>query len=187
MDNRIIAPNPNISLANTAPRVTPSPPSATKFGDVLASTAVQSAESAMTVLPGGPMMALAVRGGTASVPIGTTSSALTTSSGTKSPEGPTATSSASTPFGSATGIPGISGTSVTGATGTATDPTSAATGTTGTDPASIQSSLQQSADMNMYMLQVQQQVQQQGQQFTTLSNVMKAQYDTVKNAIGNIR
>src|ERR1700743_2161464 len=114
MEPRIIASSPNVSFATTTARVTPSPPSASKFGDVLASTAVQSAESAMTVLPGGPMMALAVRGGTAAGPVGTASSALPASSGAKSPEGPTATSSASTPFGSATGIPGISGVGTTG-------------------------------------------------------------------------
>jgi hypothetical protein len=39
----------------------------------------------------------------------------------------------------------------------------------------------------MYMLTIQQKVQQDNQQFTTLSNVMKAQHDTVKTAIGNIR
>lgn len=183
MDTRILPSSPNVSFATTSARVTPSPPSASKFGDVLASTAVQSAESAMTVLPGGPMMALAVRGGAASVPIGTSTSALTT--GAKSPEGPTASAAASTPFGTATGIPGIAGVGGPAPTGAAVDPTAATTGAA--DPTSIQSSLQQSADMNMYMLQVQQQVQQQGQQFTTLSNVMKAQYDTVKNAIGNIR
>lgn len=182
MEPRIIAPNPTVTFATTAQRVTPSPPSASKFGDVLANTAVQSAESAMTVLPGGPMMAVALRGGAASVPLTSTTTQPLTVSGAKSAEGPTASTTAVSPIGAAAGI---GGTGVAG-TGSITDPTAASTNLS-TDPSSIQSSLQQSADMNMYMLQVQQQVQQQGQQFTTLSNVMKAQYDTVKNAIGNIR
>ena len=51
----------------------------------------------------------------------------------------------------------------------------------------LDGSLQQSQDMNLYYLQVQEQVNQQNRSFTTISNVMKAQHDTVKNAIGNIR
>ena len=51
----------------------------------------------------------------------------------------------------------------------------------------IEASLQQAQEMNLYYLQIQQQVQQQNQTFSTLSNVMKAEHDTVKNAIGNIR
>ena len=184
METRTIAPPSTVYLATTTPRVTPTPPSATKFGDLLANTAVQSAEQAMTALPGGPMMALALRGGAAPVPLGTSSLALSTST-SSSPQGPSATAPAASPFGTAVGIPGAA----PSASGIGTAAIDAATGTSAaaTDPASIQSSLQQSADMNMYMLQVQQQVQQQSQQFTTLSNVMKAQYDTVKNAIGNIR
>jgi hypothetical protein len=51
----------------------------------------------------------------------------------------------------------------------------------------IDASLQQAQEMNLYYLQIQQHVQQQNQTFSTLSNVMKAEHDTVKNAIGNIR
>ena len=41
--------------------------------------------------------------------------------------------------------------------------------------------------MNLYYLQVQEAVNAQNRSFTTLSNVLKAQHDTVKTAIGNIR
>jgi hypothetical protein len=41
--------------------------------------------------------------------------------------------------------------------------------------------------MNLYFLQIQQEVNQQSQTFTTLSNVMKSEADTIKNAIGNLR
>lgn len=167
MEPRTISPSPNVALVTTAPRVTPTPPRAAKFGEVLANTAVRTAESAITSLPGGPMMALAVRGGSASVPlgIGSSSSALT-SAGAKSAEGPGVTGSAASSTGLTSGLTG--GSSVDGSGG-------------------IESSLQQSQEMNLYMLNVQQQVQQQNQHFTTLSNVMKAQHDTVKTAIGNIR
>jgi hypothetical protein len=153
METRTIAPSSNVALVSTSPRVTPTPPRAAKFGEVLANTAVRTAENAMTALPGAPMMALALRGGAASVPLGSTASPLTTASGAKAPEGP----------GVGVGSPGVDGNG------------------------GIEASLQQSQEMNMYMLTIQQKVQQDNQQFTTLSNVMKAQHDTVKTAIGNIR
>ena len=60
-----------------------------------------------------------------------------------------------------------------------------AAGTGGT--AGSSRSLQQSQDMNMYYLQIQEQVNAQNRTFSTLSNVLKAEHDTVKTAIGNIR
>jgi hypothetical protein len=172
MDTRTIAPNPNVAVVTSSARLTPSPPRATTFGEDLANTAVTSAESVMTKLPGGPMMALAVRGGAASVPLGTSTSALTTpgTGVTGGVPGATPTSAEGPGAGAGTsGIPGVPGTGA--------DPTNGG----------IEASLQQSQEMNLYMLNVQQQVQQQNQQFTTLSNCMKAQHDTVKTAIGNIR
>jgi hypothetical protein len=50
----------------------------------------------------------------------------------------------------------------------------------------IQASLMQSQQMNLYFIQVQQEVDAQNRTFTTLSNVLKTENDTVKNAIGNI-
>jgi hypothetical protein len=44
----------------------------------------------------------------------------------------------------------------------------------------------QSQQMNRYFIQVQQEVDAQNRTFTTLSNVLKTENDTVKNAIGNI-
>ena len=51
----------------------------------------------------------------------------------------------------------------------------------------IESSLQQSQEMNLYYLQIQEQVNAQNRSFSTISNVLKAEHDTVKTAIGNIR
>jgi len=166
METRTIAPSSNVALATTAPRVTPTPPRAAKFGEVLANTAVRSAETAMRVLPGSPMMALAVRGGAASVPLGTSTSALSATA----PAGPA-------PIGAggagASGLGGLAGL--------------AGGGGIGGGGGGIEASLQQSQEMNMQMLQVQEQVNAQNRVFTTLSNVMKAEHDTVKTAIGNIR
>lgn len=158
MEPRSIAPSSNIALATTTARVTPTPPRAARFGEVLANTAVRSAETAMRVLPGSPMMALAVRGGAASVPLGTSSAAITT--GSSSAAGPA-------PVGAGAGA-GLGGVAAGGEAG-------------------IEASLQHSQDMNLYFLEVQQRVNAQNQSFTTLSNVMKAEHDTVKTAIGNIR
>lgn len=41
--------------------------------------------------------------------------------------------------------------------------------------------------MNLYYLELQEQISAENRAYTTLSNVMKARHDTVKNAIGNIR
>lgn len=167
METRTIAPSSHVALVTTAPRVTPTPPRAAKFGEVLANTAVRTAEGAMKALPGSPMMALALRGGAASVPLGTSASALTTPGGGKAPEGPG--------VGAASPAGGL-GSGVGTGLGSGLD-----------SGGNIETALQQSQEMNLQMLAIQQRVQQDNQQFTTLSNVMKAQHDTVKTAIGNIR
>jgi len=61
------------------------------------------------------------------------------------------------------------------------------TGGVGMEGAGLEASLAQSQEMNLYYLQVQESVNAQNRSFTTLSNVLKAQHDTVKTAIGNIR
>jgi len=149
METRTLSARPDVALAPTSPRVTPTPPRAARFGEVLSNTVVRSAESAMRLLPGSPVMAVAVRGATMNVPLAA-----------NGPEGPTTAAAAST------GLPG-------------------ATLTQG--PASMEASLQQSQEMNLYYLKVQEEVNAQNRSFTTLSNVMKAEHETVKTAIGNIR
>ena len=169
METRSISARPDVALASTTPRVTPTPPRASRFGEVLSSTVVRSAESAMRVLPGSPMMAVAVRGvtgtpGAVGVPMSTMSS----------PQGPIAVTPRVTGVGA-----GLASAPAAG-TGTAAP-------AVGGDAGGIEASLQQSQDMNLYYLQVQESVNAQNRSFTTLSNVLKAQHDTVKTAIGNIR
>lgn len=161
---RSISNDSTISMAATTARVTPTPPRAAKFGEVLSRTVVRSAESAMRALPGSPMMAVAVRGavGSSAVPV--------TPVAARGPEGPTTGTAPVDP----TGLAGAGG--VAGA-GLGVSP----------EASGIEGSLQQSQDMNLYYLQVQEQVNAQNRSFTTLSNVLKAQHDTVKTAIGNIR
>jgi hypothetical protein len=56
----------------------------------------------------------------------------------------------------------------------------------GTSAASIQSAMQQSQDQSMQMLAIQQQMSAQSLQFTTASNVQRAQADTAKAVSQNI-
>jgi hypothetical protein len=156
METRSLAPRPDITVATTAPRVTPIPPRPGKFAEVLSRSVVRSAETAMRTLPGAPLMAVAVRGGPGPAP----------------PLAPGGMSGPGRPLAGG-------GTSASGLPGTA--------GTPGNDASSIDASLQQSQDMNLYFLQVQEAVNAQNRSFTALSNVLKAQHDTVKTAIGNIR
>lgn len=57
----------------------------------------------------------------------------------------------------------------------------------GTGPANVQSMMQDGQASNMQMLALQQQIQEESQRFTTVSNVMRAKYDTAKAAVSNIR
>ena len=181
MEPRTISARPDVAVASTSPRVTPTPPRASRFGEVLSNTVVRSAESAMRVLPGSPMMAVAVRGATGpgaalGVPMSTMSGPM--SGGMSTPAGPTVAGAQAT-------TPSLSG--ALGAPGVTPSGTGTGTGAPGGDAAGIEAALQQSQDMNIYYLRVQESVNAQNRQFTTLSNVLKAEHDTVKTAIGNIR
>ena len=192
METRISASLPDVTAVSSAPRPTATTASI-PFADVLAGTVVRGAEGAVNALPGGPIMTVALRGGisaatshTASIASGTSgvgavgsvgavgprgsSSSGLSSPVSSSPQGPTSGTSSST-LGQA-----MSG-AVSGMTGT---------GTTSTDGAGIDSSLAQSQQQNLYYLQIQEQVNQENRSFSTLSNVLKAEHDTMKTAIGNI-
>ncbi len=181
MDTKIPDKTADVREVRSAPRVTPTPPK-THFNEVLAQTAVRGAEQAMTMLPGGPVMALALRGAPA-VPM-----PMRTVDGTMSLGG------------------GVAGTSIgaqqlrVGGLGTATGAGSAegpGTPAGGIDPitgqavgageqGSIEGSLQQSHEMNLSYLQIQEEVNAQNRTFTALSNVLEVEHNTAKSAIGNI-
>jgi hypothetical protein len=162
MDTNAISSRPGVSTVTTAPRPTPKPVRV-HFSEVLAKSVVSGAESVVRALPGGPAMAIALRGGSASVPMSTTS--LTRPATVGIPEGPGGAAPVA-------GIPGVTpGTTGAGATG----------------DGGIEQSLAQNQEMNIYFLQIQEEVNAQNRAFSALSNVLKAEHDTVKTAIGNIR
>lgn len=158
MEARTISGSPDVTLTPTTPRVTPTPPRATRFGEVLSATVVRSAESAMSKLPGSPMMAVAVRSAAGTGTMGLSMS------GMASAQGPIATTGASP---SAAALSGAAGVPAEGG--------------------GLEASLQQSQDMNMYYLQIQEAMSAQNREYSAISNVLKAKHDTVKTAIGNIR
>ena len=43
------------------------------------------------------------------------------------------------------------------------------------------------ADQNLHYLQLQERISAESRAYSTLSNILKARHDTIKNAIGNIR
>jgi hypothetical protein len=178
METRSISARPDVAVATTTARVTPTPPRASRFGEVLSNTVVRSAESAMSVLPGSPVMAVAVRGaGGASalgVPMKSTAPTTTMSATGGSPEGPLAAAGPRiTPGGMNLTAPGI-GSAIPGAGGTS-------------ETSGVEASLQRSQEMNLSYLAIQEEVNAQNRMFTTYSNLMKTEHDTVKTAIGNIR
>ncbi len=165
MDPRIPPTRPDVTIAQTVARPTPHP-TRVRFSEVLAKSGrslVQGAESALHTLPGGPLMAVAVRGGTGPISM----SSMSSHGGSSTPVGRSGSLSAEGPGGpSPSGMSGSPGT---------------------TGDGGVESSLAQSQEMNMYYLQIQETVNAQNRTFSALSNVLKAEHDTVKTAIGNIR
>ncbi len=143
-------------------------PAKTPFSQVLATSAaglVRGVELGLNFLPGGSAVSLAVRGGGVSVRSGSGASFGTSGSGMSA--------------GVSGGVGSAEGPSAGAGTGTGT-------GGTGSEPA-VEDSLRNAQEMNLYYLQIQEQVNAQNRSFSTLSNVLKAEHDTVKTAIGNIR
>jgi hypothetical protein len=178
MDSRISsASRPDIVLVESSVRPTPTP-ARVSFGQVLAAGAgglVQGAELAASHLPGAPIAAAAIRGGSSLMSLALPS--VGNASVTAVAEGP---SSAGVGLSSVSGglsmpVGSTAGASALGTTGAAGDPTGG-----------IDASLQQSAQLSMYYLQVQQEVDAQNRSFTALSNVLKTQHDSAKAAIQNI-
>jgi hypothetical protein len=154
----------------SAGRATPRGPS---FGAVLAGARpiLKGAEAVASVLPGGPLVAAAVRA-------------------------PGAAGSAtfmSAPGGGAGGV-GISPrVPLAGAAGdgapiaAATPGISPSASAAGAEGQGVEGVLAESQAFNLYYLQLQEEISAENRQYSALSNVLKARHDTVKNAIGNIR
>ncbi|HEX3776232.1 MAG TPA: hypothetical protein VHV51_17290 [Polyangiaceae bacterium] len=152
-------PAPNVLALTTAARVTPAP--ARPFQQVMNASSIaiaNGAEAAMNHLPGGSILAAAMRPGAGVGGVATAPAVSAT--------GPTGTAAPSLGLGTS----GISGTS----TSSGADPT-------------MEQMMSQDADQNMYYLQLQEQMSQESRSYSAVSNVLKARHDTMKNAIGNIR
>jgi hypothetical protein len=166
MDTRIPnASRSDIVMTESTSRPTPTP-ARVSFSQVLAQgvgNIVQGAELAASKLPGSPITAAAVRGGTTTMaaPVALAGGAAVN----VTPEGPGGVG------GTGPGIGAVGG----------------GIATVGADAGgSIDATLQQAAQMNLYYLQIQQQVDAQNRTFTALSNVLKTEHDSAKSAIGNI-
>jgi hypothetical protein len=83
----------------------------------------------------------------------------------------------------------VGGRGVAGPAGAATGAAALAAGSAAGNPemANVEAMMQQGQISNVQLLALQQQVQQENQQFTTVSNVMRAKHDTAKAAVSNIR
>ena len=155
-----------LEIAGTRARQTERPPA--PFRDVLAGgvSLLMSGAEVATHVVAGPVMAAAVH----DARIG-------------------AVSSLSGSFGSSgsSGSPGVGAPFDAAGAGTAGLPPAGTAGGASGTPASVQSMMQDGQTSNMQMLALQQQIQEESQRFTTVSNVMRAKYDTAKAAVSNIR
>jgi hypothetical protein len=153
-------PGTGVSAAASAVRVTAPP--ARPFRAAMSAGAnaiLNGAEQAVTRLPGGPILAAALRSPAASV------GAVPFAGGASA-----SSAAALAPEGNA----GTAGFAAAGPVG-------------GGDGSGIEATLNQSANQNLYFIEIQERISAENRNYSTISNVLKARHDTVKNAIGNIR
>ncbi|HEX2732568.1 MAG TPA: hypothetical protein VHM70_13240 [Polyangiaceae bacterium] len=154
-------PVPYIELQTTNYRVTPQP--ARPFSALIGSGAnavVAGAEAAAQRIPGGPEIVAAVRDPNAGRLDG--------------------------PQGQGYAAPGYPapGYSATGASAASGQPIAAGDSGSG---ANIEGVLARQTQDNLYYLGLQQRIQDETRNFQAVSNVLKTQHESVKNAIGNLR
>ena len=169
MDNSISTARPDVVALETAPRPT-APPVRVPFSEILSS-------SALALVEGAQAAARAPPGGTCSRP------RPFAEEGSEPPRSERHRRARQRRKGlparsSAAGMLPVGGTTGTGA-GLLPTSTSGGDGT-------IDASLAQSQQLNLYYLQIQQQVNDQNRTFTLLSNVIEMEHNTAKSAIGNI-
>jgi hypothetical protein len=162
MDTRIDSGGSRMDVIATdsSPRVTPV--TGVPFREMVsrgAGAILRGAEAAISSLPGAPIVAAAVR---PSANVVGTSVGASSPAGLGVPRAPLATGSAENPaIGTPTGR--------------------------GAEGSSVEGTLAQSQEFNLYYLQLQEQLSAENRTFSAMSNVLKTRHDTVKNAIGNIR
>ena len=157
-------PSTGVSGSPSAARVTA--PAGQPFSSMMsagASAILSGAEQAVTRLPGGPILAAALR---------------PTAAGA-GPAAMTAPSAAGA--GTASGVGSLTPEGSAGTAGIGSGPTGADGG------GGVEAALNQSANQNMYFIELQERISAESRNYSAISNVLKARHDTVKNAIGNIR
>ena len=181
MDNTISS-RTDVVAVQTQPRPTATPVRV-QFADVLSGGAqalVRGAQAAVSVLPGAPLAAVAVRGGSLGFPTSATSGLA----GVAGLGGVRSVASAVT-VGAPEGPGGATGAaSLANVAGMSTGVGGATSG--GTADGGLESTMAQSEQMNLYYLQVQEEVNAQNRTYTALSNVLEVEHSTAKSAIGNI-
>jgi hypothetical protein len=155
-------PATGVTSATSAARVTASPGQPFKAMMGAGANAILSgAEAAVTRLPGGPILAAALRPGPSDPGVAQTGMGTAAGLGSSTPEG-------------------TAGTAGLGSGGAATAGASPENG-------GVEAALNQSANQNLYFIEIQERISAESRSYSAISNVLKARHDTVKNAIGNIR
>jgi hypothetical protein len=186
-------------IRETNVRMTP-PPTGRQFRDALVQSGravLEGAVNAASYLPGGPLVAAAVRG--AVLPALQPLVQGRAASSAELPNGSTSSSLGVT-RNAGSGVGGsMGGTVVVGAGGAMAggalpiDPTTS-TGTGGTGSVGGSGTVNANDDMlargqemSMQMLRLQEAMGEENRRYTALSNVLHARHEMAKNAIGNIR
>jgi hypothetical protein len=165
-------------VGSDAPRVTVSKGSATPkgpgFGAVLAGARpiLKGAELVAGVLPGGPLLAAAVKA----------APAVMSGPGAAAPGGGGVSMTPRVAGAPAAAIGGAAPAGIGGAA-----PPGTGGSASGGEQGGIESVLAESQAFNLYYLQLQEEISAENRQYSAMSNLLKARHDTVKNAIGNIR
>jgi hypothetical protein len=167
-----------LEIDATRPRQTEKAPA--PFRDVLAGgvSLLMSGAEVATHIVAGPVMAAAVHDARVGAVGSISGGGMTGGPGGMTGGGPGGIG-AILPGGMGVGMPGGMGSPA---------PFAAAAGGPGqSDMTNVQAMMQDGQSSNMQMLALQQQIQDESQRFTTVSNVMRAKYDTAKAAVSNIR
>jgi hypothetical protein len=123
-----------------------------------ASAILSGAEQAVTRLPGGPILAAALRPAAGAAPIAPAAAAQLGGIAAD-PLAPEGASAAATEAGQAS-------------------PSGQAT---------MEAALSDGANQNLFFIKLQERINAESRDYSAWSNILKARHDTVKNAIGNIR
>jgi hypothetical protein len=159
-----------LEIDSTRPRQTEKP--VTPFRDVLTGgvSLLMSGAEVATHVVAGPVLAAAVHDARVGAMTAVGGAGATSAAGALG-----AAAGAGGPLGAMSGAGSLSGLSgLSGQSGQS-------------DLGNVQAMMQDGQSSNMQLLALQQQIQEESQRFSTVSNVMRAKFDTAKAAVSNIR